>query len=319
MLVALCAITLAFPENKNLQRYHSKVLSFFDYVYYTFSAICFIELIQFALFNVGTWDNRMALENGTFFADYTHVDFSVVILFMVMIGWKRGHYLTAAFLGVMAWLILPSRTLKLFILLFLVCLVLKKYIYKICQHKLFNKSYKWILMLVVGILVFSAIWVFVLGSFMTVVDGHQGLYDTSNFERFETILYSGMVILQQGLFTRGVDVLADYSTLATGAIAGVTLGPHNTYFSIFLFYSVLFGGVFLYGLSRLIDRMFNENMVPFVIPYLVTGCILHDMLSGVRLIMFIIVLTVPFGEMLPEKRMLILAKDRLKGFLHEAR
>lgn len=62
----------------------------------------------------------------------------------------------------------------------------------------------------VGIIVLSMVLIFVLGNRYTVVDEHNGLYYTSNLERFQTDLYAVKGIVDNNNILKGLDTTLDY-------------------------------------------------------------------------------------------------------------
>ena len=124
---------------------------------------------------------------------------------------------------------------------------------------------------------------------MIVVDGHEGIYDTSNFERFQTIWDSAVAIIRKHLILGG----AEYSNISAYMSQSINLGPHNSFFSVLFFHSVFFGGIYLYLFSKFIDAIWSKDMLPFIIPYLLTACILHNMFIGIWFLGYVVVLLVP--------------------------
>lgn len=302
-VVMISVLLMIVPDTAEKKDISDKKFTVLDAAYLVFYSVCLYELVKYTVSNISSWDIRHS--NPTFFLGYHHVDFSVIVMAVFMIGMKREFYALSIFLAASAWIILPARTMQLFFILFVVCWVFKEKMYAISvKCKIINKSFKWMLIFFAGSIIFSFVWLSVLTLYFEVVEGHEGLYDTSNFERFQTILYAVRVIVKKRLYFNGLDSTAIYRERLIGSIwKGFDFaGPHNSYVSLLLFYSVSFGGIYLFGLSKIIDQVFSSKMLPYILPYLVCGCILHDMLIGVRAVMFVTVLILPYRE---KKRELI--------------
>ena len=282
------------PKEQTAGKESPKSCYCFDLMTLFFLLLCYEQLARFAIHNIDMWQRRLNTPGQTFFAGYHHVDFSVVVFSAFMLGMKRGYTKLSFGLAAAAWIILPARTFRLCIISFFLCYIFRDLIYKICRRGIFRKSITWMIILVIGIIAFSYIWIFVLGRYLEVAEGHTALYDDSNFGRFQTILYSASVILHDRLFLNGLDLSKKYGLIVPDVPWAIDLIPHNSYYSLLLHHSVLFGGYYLFALSRCIDRFFSKKMIPYIIPYLLAGCILHDMFIGGRMIMYLIVLIVPF-------------------------
>lgn len=297
MLINIVCIYLLFATNNNgsnttTTSYRDKII---DIAYFIMYIYCVYELVKYVIYNIDTWQIRY-LNGGyqTFLHGYHHVDFSIIIAFIFMLGMKRGYLVPSCILAIVTSLILPARTWNLFIMLFIICWIFKKIIYRLTKLLIFNSSFKWFLWLFGAVAVFAFLWINVLNQSMEVVEGHTGLYDTSNFERFQSIWYSVLVIIKEKLLIHGIDLNNLYSNLTATYDWQMDLGPHNSYFSILLYHSILFGGTYLFMFSKIIDRSYSMDMIPYIIPYLLCACILHDMFIGLRFMMFTIVLLVPF-------------------------
>lgn len=295
-LTAICLLPIMkfYIKSEKRQTYKLLQIDLIDCIYFILLSYSLFEVFYFGVSNTNVWDRRMQLQYQTFPFAYHHVDFSVIVMFIFLLGIKRNYYITSSILAIASIIILPSRTMKLFFLLFIMCAILKKRINAIMHKWIFNSYFKLFLWLILGVVFISYIWLFVLCDFFSVVDGHEGLYDTSNFERFQTVLYAIFVIVKKGLILHGLDTNVEYSTLVEFEDWMINLGPHNSFISILLFYSVFFGGMYLFMFSKMIDAVNSEELVQFILPYLLCGCVLHDMFIGIRALMFLIVLFVPF-------------------------
>lgn len=258
----------------------------FDLIILFFILICFEQLTKYASLYIGNWPAR---RNGLplFIGNSHHVDFSVLVFIAFLLGMKRGYRKISLTFAIIACIILPTRTFYLSIILFIFCYLFKDAIYMICSRKLLRKSFTWIMIFTIGSAIFSWLWV---------VPMNQRL----EAERLEATLYAIRVIMKQRLFFCGLDGTIDYGKIIPNFqwkyFSGDIFQPHNSYYSLFLNHSIFLGGCYLFSLSKVIDKVFSRELVPYIIPYLLAGWVLHDMFIGGRLILYLIVLTVPFRE-----------------------
>lgn len=274
MFIMICVFLIIVSDKVASEISAGVKITALDISYLTFYMVCLYELAKYTINNISVWNMRNY--NPTFFAGYQHVDFSVIVMIVFMIGMKRGFYALSLFLAASAWIILPARTMQLFFLLFAFCWLLREKMYTICVNcRLINKSFKWMLIFLFGSIAFSIFWLTVLGLYFRIVAGHEGLYDTSNFERFQSILYATEVIVKQKLIFRGLDSTVMYGVRLTGYIWRNFnfLGPHNSYLSLVLVYSLAFGGSYMFGISKIIDQIFSPKMIPYIVPYLVSSAL----------------------------------------------
>lgn len=245
-----------------------------DILYILLYIFCILSLYRYYL-NGGL--------DSSFIYGQQYVSFSVLIMFLFMFGIKLNHRFMSAILAIVTCIILPSRTFQFFILLYIICRLFSDKIEKILQKRAFNSSLKIIIWLFVGTMILAYIWVFVLGKYIQIYDGHgaalfNNVYDASNFGRFGTYIYALAVIFQEKPFFRGIGELADYETLVD--IEGVFhFSPHNSYLQLFIFYSIVFGILVIVITSKIIDKYMYKENIPFIIPYLFITCILHDLLT----------------------------------------
>jgi len=307
MFISLSAVYFLSKKHSEL-----KVKGYlFDVITMILILFLVYELVYFAIVNFNQWEVRLSLENQTFPFGWNHVDVSIITACVFMIGMKRRLFIPSFLLAVLAAVILPARTWMLFIILFAVCYAFRKPIYKIMQWKFLKSTFVLFLILILAVTVFGWIWLNILPNYMEVVDGHQGMYDSSNTERFVTILQAVEIIWKEHLFITGVDLVHMYQPLLQKYGELNMLGPHNSYLSVLLYYSITFGGGYLYFFAKVIDSVKTKEMVPYIYPYLLCGCILHDNFIGLRFLLFALVLLVPFKE---HKKMRHVKKYRyLKG------
>ena len=270
----------------------------FDLIFFLFYIICIKELIFYAISHIETWEYRGHGAAQVFMCGYHHVDFSVVVMAVFMIGLKRGYRIASITLAVISGIVLDTRTMYLFYFLFVIFWIFKEIIYKICiKNRFLDRCYKWMLIFIVSILLLSSIWLFVLLKIYPVVNERGFLWDLSNLDRFKSIWYAFQIIKEKRLFFGGIDTTIPYETLLLAeGFEGMNIGPHNSYFSLLLKYSLFFGGLYLYWISKYIDNAFSAKTVPYIFPYLICGCILHDMFLERRIMLFLLILLIPFGR-----------------------
>lgn len=284
--------------NRKVLEVNVRYMLAFDLIYFFFYSICIKELLFYAISHIETWEYRGHGAAQVFMCGYHHVDFSVVIMAVFMIGLKRGYCMASISLAIISSIVLDTRTMYLFYLLFGGFWIFKERIYKLCiKSKFLNRCYKWILFFIVSILILSSIWLFVLWQIYPVVNERGFLWDLSNLDRFKSIWYAFEIIMKKHLFFGGIDTTIPYETLLIAeGLEGMTIGPHNSYFSLLLKYSIFFGGLYLYWISKYIDNVFSAKTVPYIFPYLICGCILHDMFLERRIMLFLLILLIPFRE-----------------------
>lgn len=66
--------------------------------------------------------------------------------------------------------------------------------------------------------------------------------------------------------------------------------PHNSYLQIIGGYGVLFSLVYFYVISKIMNRHFSRDNLPYIFSYLALLCSIHSGISGLPLIFFVIVL-----------------------------
>lgn len=223
-----------------------------------------------------------------------YVDFSIILIFIFSFGMKRTHYMSTFFLSILTWFVLPSRTYKLYIILFVLCSLGKGAIYKALKKIWKYKWFLFITLITMGILIFSYVWVEILNEFLIIAESHGGIYDASNYERFLTILNAASIIVKKHLFVQGLSVTTeDFAQLNGYSNIAMVNGPHNSYYSLILYFGILLAGAIIYILIKILDDVTIAGNVSYIIPYILTASILHDMFVGYRLIMFIMIVLMP--------------------------
>jgi len=233
----------------------------------------------------------------------------VVGIFAVLIALKRNKRLLAAVLSICIFIIVPGRTFRLFIILLLAAefyLYLKKKGYP--RVKATEYFGFWTILLIIGILIFSYIWCYVLVHFFEVTESHVSLYDFSNFFRFRANLYTTSVIIKEKLLLHGIteyqreqwdSYFPNYLHMSSMNTPDDLCSPHNGYFSIMLFLGVIPFVMLIYTISRILRKISMEDFfVVYVLPYMLTACILHDTFVDIRLfaIMTVWILPKPCGK-----------------------
>lgn len=255
------------------------------------------ELLLFAYANLGWWSGRMYYPNSTFPYGWNHVDMSVFTMGVFALGMKRGYHKSASMLAIVASIVLPSRTWKLYLIVFVVLYLCQNQIDRLFKMRAFNSFFKQTIWIVLLTYFWSLLFVRVHPDYSTVVDSHQGLFDTSNYERFTGILYGIEVIWKKALLFKSVNIDSVlYRDLIPSSLWRMGGRPHNSYVSIFLSYSVVYGLLFIKCLSNVINTVFYKRLIPYYLSYMIAATILHDMFSGIRLVFFLTVIIMPFQE-----------------------
>lgn len=273
--------------------YFYKQMGFVDCAYVSAYGVCIYELIDFVINYPEIWQGAI-ITDAHFFNHYHHVDFSIIVMSVFFMGIKRQHWKMSIFLAILACMILPSRTMQLFFLSFTILYIFRKKIIYLLKYLRVNKSSYWILAMTVLIVLLAYFWIFVLGKYFTIGEGHETLYNTSDYQRFESIIYAVSVIVKEKLLFCGVDTGKVYSELVNWLPFTTVLGSHNSALGMAVNYSLLFTGVYFYCLTKYIDKVMTDELFPFVISYFLCSCILHDMFVGTRGFLFVVALVIPW-------------------------
>jgi len=220
------------------------------------------------------------------------VDFSFYTFLVSMIGLKRKWFISSLALIFASIIILPSRALKVMYLVFFVCMVFKKKIFFVLEKFKINNSYKMMVVLVVFSVVFSFLWVTALHDIIGVKSHHEGLLDTSSFGHAQSILNGLDIILSSHNIFGGIGHQVK-NALSEKVMAYGNIYPHFSYFSILIDESILYGLVYLYSISKILDEYWDVDNILYVLPYLVGACTLFDLFIGARFALFLAMLRVP--------------------------
>lgn len=261
-------------------------------------ALTILELVRYIYKYKDRWDFDSRLNGeADFWGIYHHVDYSVIVFLVCAIMLKRKRYIETAILAIASTVVLLARTWKLFVIAFVACFLLKNIIYKICSKGLLRHSITWMIISTAAVLALAYIWIYYLVDDFTIVEGHTGMYDDSNFVRFQTFIYGARVNIKERLIVGGLDTTLNYSTIINDpSLANIALGPHNTYLKMIQNYGLCFAGCYFFFMSKLTDKYFSKRNVAIVIPYFLAACILHDMFTGARGMLYIAMLIIPFRE-----------------------
>lgn len=264
---------------------------------YIFIVIFYLsELLYFAYSNLQTWASRFNLENNTFPFGWHHVDFAIFAIGVFSVGMKRGYRKLSFVIAVITTLILPSRTWRLFLLLFIFSSIFSNYFYRFLNMKLFNSFFKLTLWLIGLTFIFSLVFVIILPNKMNIAESHKGLFDTSNYERFSGFIYSYQVLFEKKFLFKCANIDSiDYVRLVSSPFSWAGR-PHSTYLSLLISYSVVFGLFFIKCISNIVEDLYSKDVMPYYLSYIITSTIVHDMFSGIRLVFFFAILIVPFKE-----------------------
>lgn len=279
-LVMFCTIIASYLLSKYEPTYRD---------YRLFDVLCFLIQLYVIFYSL------YYAKTGIFPFDWNYVDFSMFAIFAFTLGMKRGYCCTSAILAIIASAVLPARTWFLFLALFILFYFLKGFVAQVLQCKLFGKTILIILYLFIAITLLACFWVDVLSQYFAVIEGHGAAFDQANMERFTTMKMANEIMIKENFFFKGLDMISLYEPyLDKYDILMPNVGPHNSFHGILLYYSICFGGIYLLVLSRIVDHVTCKEMIPYIYPYLICCCILHDNLTGFRFFLFAIVLLVPF-------------------------
>lgn len=277
----------------------TKSIFYYDILYYILLFFVFFYLLKFAIGYLGNWSGRM-YDRKSFPFGYHHVDFSIIVILCFIFGIRRAHYISSSLLVLFSWLILPARTSRLFFILFLFFFVLFK-IKELRRRILFffpKSVFSFCIIVFVLCMLFALFFVLVLPNFMEVKDTHAGLYDTSNKDRFTGFLYALQIIWDKKLFLKGIFPSSQYSQLIPKSSYITEVPPHSSFLSLILYYSIIFGGLYLFGIARWMQKKYTLSVKDgcILLSYIITSLILHDMLIGPRFFAFFCFMSIPIRE-----------------------
>ena len=268
-----------------------KVLDFFYFIIYIY---CFNVLMIFTKDNLKDWSQRY-YQLDAFPFGWHSVTFSVVMIFLFMLGIKLNHKRLTVIMALFSWIVLPARTYKLFVLSYVLLTLFNKQWKKIRKLRLFNSYFKLMLWMVLFIILGSLFWEYVVIDRVAVKTSHTSLFDTSNMERFRTIIYSLIVIIKQHLLFKGMTIVSytDYGLLYDNGWEIIN-GPHNSYLDVALNYSVFLALIYFYTISKVFDRLVvDEKCEKLIVSYLLTACILHELFESYHLLLLLTVIVLP--------------------------
>lgn len=275
------------PDKKNG---FEDFLYFFLLVYYSFYII--------NLYIKGQWN----IFGGTY------VSFAIEVILVYLIGYKRNHIYTSCFLMGLSLFLIPARTLKLFFIIHLLLVIFRNL--KLKFHYSMKIGKLMILLFIATTIVAVLIGV-VLPLYCDFFDGHgeiTQLYDSSNVARFRAHIYSVVVLLKKMNLFWGV-ANDDY-------LYFIDLGfpvyhhPHNSYLQLLIFYSVSFGFMSLYLLSRIMNPLYKGKNISIIIPFLFIACIYHDLFTTQ---LFFILVVLAMDERVVKKKNISILKYNVKG------
>lgn len=292
-------ILVTFFRNDVIARKSKKKSGYYDYLFFILLAYVIYCLIRFTLTYLGNWGERMYAKGALPFG-CNHVDFSIIVILCFILGIRREHYILSSLLVLFSWLILPSRTSRLFFILFLFFVIF----FKIKEFKkmtllvLPKSIFSFCILVLVLCMFFALFFVLVLPKFMELKDTHSGLYDTSNKDRFTGFLYSLQIIWDKKLFLKGILPSSKYSTLIPSSSYATEVPPHNSFLSLILYNSIFFGGLYLLCITRWMQNKYTQTVKDgcILLSYIVTSLILHDMLIGPRFFAFFCFMSIPVRE-----------------------
>lgn len=272
---------------------------FYDMLYFIMLIFILFYLAKFALVYLGNWSRRM-YDLKTFPFGYHHVDFSIIVILCFILGIRRAHFISSFLLVLFSWIILPTRTSRLFFLLFIFFILLIKI--KEFKHMFLlflpKSVFSFSIIIFSLFILLSFFFVLILPNFMEVQTTHAGLYDTSNKDRFTGFLYALQIIWNKKLLIKGVFPSPQYSQLVPMSSYITETPPHSSFLSMILYYSVLFGGLYFLGLTRWMQKRYTKTIQDgcILLSYIITSFILHDMLYGPRFFAFFCFMSIPVRE-----------------------
>lgn len=295
MSILVSAIFHIQARSDKLNKQNKTLITFYKLSYYMIYAISVFEVFKFILTHWITGNDPRAYR---YLYGLHESDFAVILIFAFSWGIKLKKYNSVLFLALLSFFFVPSRTYKFFIILFALITIFKRELYRIRKLALFNSYFKIIIFIIAFMAIFSSVWVLVLSWKYQLNESHVGIFDISNQGRMESILYAFRVIVEQLLIFKGIPISvmgsSVYSDMASmrGFHATSMFFPHNTYLLLLVQYSVVVGLIYLYVIARVFEKLKTKINDTIILSYLITACVLHNMLSAGRLFILITILMI---------------------------
>lgn len=234
---------------------------------------------------------RMTQSATAFRNESQYVSFSIEVLMIYMYGMKRGHVLFSWILAIATVICIPSRTFLVFIFFHVLCYLFKDRLEKILRKGPFKTTFRIMFLFSIIFIIIGLLFVYVFPQVLTMTAGHGGiteLFDSSNYSRFRSIVYALYALLKSAPFFNGIAEFDSYFTI--GNIGFINMHhPHNSYLQLMVFYSICFGGIVIYMISKIFDQYMQGINICFIIPYIIIANILHDLFTT-NIFLFLVIL-----------------------------
>lgn len=314
-VVFLIVVSIHMDTYKAGNHIGKNSLKVYTFAYWLLYGYCFLCLVDYILHNRFVGADPNAFHYG--FDKLHYVDFGIICFFLFVFGYKMHRYRSSFLFALLCFILLPARVYKLLILCSIMLLFFKRMVRMIKRRRLFNSYFKITMVLLVGTIIFAWVWVFVLPQILQLKSSHYGLFDSSNLERFESDLYSIRVIIQERLWFKFLKYNSwkKYNTLAkTSDLYFVNIpDPHNSILLMMLYYSVIFTIIYIFLLSKVFDKLEGSTNDAFILAYLLSSCILHDLLDSNRIVLLVFLLMIPEIDA-TDKHIVVGNKSLFPGF-----
>ena len=293
---AVFIIAFLIAVRQNISRINEKQNKvFYDIAYYLFFSLCFKEL--FLQVTRTTLRGITARGYSLYFGHLHGVDYSVIVILLIILGVKTTHYYTTIVFTILNIIFVPYRTFGFFVLFMVGIYKFYPIVQKMKRSKAFNSYLKIMIWLLVLMFLFILFWIYVIATSYEMASQKTALIlEASNAGRFASMLYGIRVIIAKSLYFYGLHDVSDtmYATFAdSNFVKNGLFNPHNSYILMTVQYSVFVVFLYITILSKIFDKLSSRLNDAIIISYMLTACILHNMILGGRMFMLLSILLCP--------------------------
>lgn len=307
--------SLFFAEHSQLYVLASFLIVFILEIFYKpeyisndkiYNYVSSIGIITLLIYKINTYNSSFNNEG----LDLNFV--SVMIFIFFMYCEKTGNIIGVLFAILYLIFINNSRSFFLMFIVFILMKLFKNYIWGLMTWLNIKTGKLFLISFLITIL-FSYFWVFNV-SMNNLADYRESLNDGSNRMRFVSNIFFYDTALSNEITIYGYgqdikDVLGlneeDYS-LNTQYLGVRLVQPHNSINNILLKMGIIPGILYLYFVSKLINKQLCIHNIEYIIPYFINAMIMHSCLNSILLELWYLLLLVPqsrtFRLALNEKR-----------------
>nr|WP_288886125.1 O-antigen ligase family protein [uncultured Blautia sp.] len=238
----------------------------------------------------------------------------IFLFFLLSIKCKKVSGLIVTIIYVLIWRNAHSRGLMLMLSLFVVISILSKRIEQFMKKVRIssNKIFMIIIMMTIGIIVFSYAWesLAAKGFLGRLDDMSNRVRFVANIKTVDTIKENSFELLLSGY---GHDLFAELGIESEDYLSHPTyhgvriVQSHNTVLNIIIRLGIIPGFIYLYLVSKYLEKHMVRENYAFIIPYMVNSLILHEMFIMKWLVLWCLILEMPFEKKwFPVKKIMLM-------------